>query len=173
MRITLAGSREFAAYAERIRAAGRGMQRDLAEGLRKPTRAAVEEIREKILHADMAGFPRARRREPFTHVIASKGVKRPIAHAVQGEVKVVGAEPRAVIGVRMAEVPLRIRPLVYYFTGQRKRGGYQRLRHPIMGNREAWVGQRVPDVWHIPNVEQYRRAVRDVLDTIANKVKGR
>ena len=166
MRITLAGEREFAACAERLRAAGREFQQDLARGLRKPTKAAVEEIREAILHANMAGF-RKPGTQPFTAHIPSKGVKRPIARAVQGEVKV-HPQPRALIVIRLSQVPPRVRPLLAYFTGRRKR-----LRHPVMGNKHVWVGQRVPDVWHIPNVESYRRAVREVLDAIPQKVRGR
>lgn len=170
MRITLAGAAEFAACATRLQAASKSLQRDLAQGLRRPTQTAVREIREAIITADMSGARKFGATEPFTANIPSKGVKRPIARAVQGEVKIGGQEPRAVIGIRINEVPERIRPLVYYFTGQRRRRGYQRLRHPVMGNRHVWVGQRIPDVWHIPNVKQYRTAIRDVLDAIAKKI---
>ena len=145
---------------------GPEFQQDLARGLRKPTKMAVEQIREAILHADMAGF-RKPGTQPFTAHIPSKGVKRPIARAVQGEVKV-HPDPRALIVIRLSQVPPRVRPLLAYFTGRRKR-----LRHPVMGNKHVWVGQRVPDVWHIPNVESYRRAVREVLDAIPQKVRGR
>jgi hypothetical protein len=57
-----------------------------------------------------------------------------------------------------------------YWIGQK-----DRLRHPVMGNRAVWVGQRLPDVWsQIRRREHtFRRAAVRAVDKAADTIAGR
>lgn len=53
--------------------------------------------------------------------------------------------------------------------------GKKRWRHPIMGNRNVWVGQSGQDVWFDtmrPHLRRFRRAVQSVMDDTAKKIGG-
>lgn len=141
MQIRVSGGPELHRLARDLRRAGGTVRQELAAGLREPTKAVERDIKQAIEAADMAGT-RTRSRRRFRAVIASKGVRRPTARAVESKVSTSSANPRAEVTLRSTRVPGRIQALIPYWGGLRTR-----LRHPIMGIKTAWAGQRIPDVW--------------------------
>jgi hypothetical protein len=168
MHITIVGQRQAQAAANAIRRGAGTVRKELAEGLRRPTKAVERDIKQAILGANMAGR-RTGRLPRFTSAIPSRGVKRQMARAVESKVTTSSQDPRAEVKLNASHVPLRIQPLIDYFGGRRLR-----LRHPIMGNRSSWAGQSIPDVWTDavkPHIEEYRREGQAALDRVVEMIE--
>lgn len=167
MRIRL-GAKSFTRAAADIDRASKRLVKEIEQGLRRPAQAARDDIRQDILTANMAGH-RTRSSDRFDDHIASKGVRRPTARAVQAKVSIVGGDPQASIVFHREQVPPRIRQLVPYWTGTGRR---RQLRHPIMGNRSQWAGQNLPMVWRLTNENQFEQAVDGALGRIVDIAEG-
>lgn len=168
MQIRVAGGPKLHALARDIRRASGTIRQEVAAGLRAPTKAVERDIKRAIETADMAGRRTGSRRR-FRENIPSKGVKKPTARAVESKVSTSSVNPRAEVTLRESRVPERIRALIPYWGGQRTR-----LRHPVMGMRKTWVGQRIPDVWKSAvkrRVGAYRAEADEALDRIRRKIE--
>lgn len=113
--------------------------------------------------------PRARRRFP-DDVGESNHVRRPVLRGLDWKVSTSVGNPRAEVTWRPSKIPARVRPLLAYLTGQKLR-----LRHPIMGNRSAWVSQRMPDAWDPTRklIDGAQKAARAAIDHTAQIIAGR
>lgn len=173
-RIQTAGGPKFDKVAADFKRAKGGLRAKLTAELRKPTKALHDDVRRRILNAELPAR-RTRSAHRFVEVIPSKGLRRPTANALDWKVTTSSAGPRAVITFYPAKVPLRIRKLVPYWLGQK-----HRLRHPIMGkNRDgSWrggVSQSIPDVW-TPAKElapEAQKAAARAVDDVADIMGGR
>lgn len=169
MHISIVGTHELKQVAGRLRKGAKSVTREFESELRKPTRDARDDVRNAILRADMRGYRYPRAKSRFGYRSPSRGVKRPTARAVQGSVSITAGEPVARVVFRESDMPYRIRQLFPYFVGIRTR-----LRHPIMGDPELWVSQRIPNVWwkrlrrHIP---KFRRAGERALENVARIIE--
>ncbi len=168
IRLNITGS--SVRHYERVYRDAKGRVRDeLKSSLIKPTNAAVKEVRKAILAAEMPAQRVRGARRRFTAVIPSKGVRRPIANAVQSDVSTRGATAHAEILLNDRKVPERIQPLVGHFVGRTR----TRLRHPIMGRRSRWVSQHIPDIWWPvlkPKLREYRTSIEESVDRIADRL---
>jgi hypothetical protein len=169
-RLAVAGGPGFDRLAADLKRAKGQLRPKLTEQLRKPTKAIHDDVRSRILNAQLPAR-RARGTHRFVEVIPSKGLRRPTANALEWKVTTSAAGPRATITFYPNKVPARIRGLVPYWLGQK-----QRLRHPIMGHRKgSWVSQTIPNVWEpakalLPEAQKAAaRAVDEVADIIAGR----
>jgi hypothetical protein len=168
MQIRVAGGPKLHALARDIRRAKGTIRRELAAGLRAPTKAVEQDIKHAIETADMRGRRTGSRRR-FREQIPSKGVKKPTSRAVESKVSTSSANPRAEVTLRESRVPARIRALIPYWGGFRTR-----LRHPVMGMLKTWAGQRIPDVWSSAlkrRIGRYRTEADQALDRIRQNIE--
>lgn len=173
-RVKVAGGEDFDRLARDLTRAGKDLRPKLTERLKKPTKDIYQAVEREILHGDMSGIP-TRRLPPFGAHIASKGVRRPMVRALRWKVSSSSTGPVAVVTFTPSDVPERIRALVPYLLGQKRR-----LRHPIMGkNRDgSWrggAGQRMPNAWEPTKrmADEAQKAAGQALDDIANIIAGR
>lgn len=169
-RIQVAGGAQFDKLAADLRRAGGQLRPNLTAKLRGPTKAIYDEVRGRILDAQLPAR-RTRRTPLFTETFASKGLRRPTAAALEWKVTTSAAGPRATITFYPAKVPVRIRALVPYWLGQKRR-----LRHPIMGRRKgSWVSQTIPNVWDRAKqlAPAAQKAAAKAVDETAAIIAGR
>lgn len=169
-RFLVAGGPGFDKLAVDLRRASKGLRPKLTARLREPTKAIHDDVRGRILNAELPAR-RTRSTPQFTETIASKGVRRPTANALEWKVTTSAAGPTAVILFHPAKVPARIRALVPYWLGQKTR-----LRHPIMGQRKgSWVSQSIPNVWAPAKklLPEAQKAAAKAVDETAAIIAGR
>lgn len=172
--VRVAGGEGFTRLAADLTRAGKDLRPKLTERLKKPTKDIYQAVEDKILHGDMSGI-RTRSRHRFTAHIPSRGVRRPTVRALRWKVSSSAAGPTAQVTFTPSDVPERIRALVPYFLGQKRR-----LRHPIMGKTStgAWrggAGQRIPNAWEPTKdlAPKAQEAAGQALDDIAAIIAGR
>jgi hypothetical protein len=123
-----------------LRRAPGNLRRELKEGLGDAARPAVQALRAATRTADVSGRRRGGR--PFRAQIPSRGLRGPIARSIEADISTSATGARVDIQAREGSIPPRIRRLVKYVLGSSTR-----WRHPVMGNRNAWVTQNAPNVW--------------------------
>lgn len=171
IRATVAGTADLSAAVAKIKSGHRQLRGELAAGLRKPTDEGLRLVRGAIARADMRGFRRGGRRFP-SRWGGETPFKRPLSNAFEGKVTTSSSGPKAEIQLRPSRVPMLKRPLIPYVVGQRGRG---RVRHPVLGNRSAWVSQRMPDIWtttvaNRKTIAKYQAAAKAAVDRVARKM---
>jgi hypothetical protein len=170
MQIRVTGGPELRQLAANLRRASHNVRRELADSLKEPTEAVKRDIKHGIETASLAGR-RTGHLPRFRGVIPSKGVRTPTSRAVEAKVSTSAANPRAEVTLNASHVPERIRALVPYWGGTKKR-----LRHPIMGRKSRWAGQHLPDVWTgalKPHIKQYRDEASRALGRIRDMIEGK
>lgn len=180
--IRVHGQERLQAVAARLADEPEKIRHDLRNALNAAGRPAVEDVRRAVRTADIHGFKRpfrwtrdpntgkAKRRKMrrFVEIIPQSPVRPAIARAVELDIATAG-DPRVEIKVVESRVPPRIRKLVKYIAG-----AAQRWRHPVMGDRDVWVGQHAPNVWwptlrrHLP---MFRRNVSRAIDRAAQRIE--
>jgi hypothetical protein len=169
-RVQVAGQQQLGDLARDLRRAGKGLRPKLTAELKEQTKPIYDAVREDILHANM----RARGRNPrrrFPDDVGQRGhVKRPTAAGLSWKVSTAVGNPRAEVVFQPSKVPGRIRALVPYWLGQRKR-----LRHPLMGNRKVWISQSLPDVWKQTKelLPAAQKAAQAAIDETSDIIAGR
>lgn len=164
----------LAALGADLTRAGQGLRPGVAKAVRQPTKGVHDEVRQRILGADLAGI-RTRSPHRFTAVIPSKGVRKPTARALDWKVSTSSDGARAEVTFSAGKIAPRIQALFPYWVGQKRR-----LRHPIMGKTRggAWrggAGQRIPNVWKAVDElgPKAQREVAKVMDETAAIIAGR
>lgn len=154
-----------------LKRAGGGLRPKLTAELREPTKRIYKAVEREVLTGSMAGsrVPGARKRFPST-LGRGNHVRRPVLRGLEWKVSTSAGSPRAEITWRPSKILARVRPLLAYLTGQKKR-----LRHPVMGNRSTWVSQRMPDAWAPTKklADGAQKAAGQVLDHTAAIIAGR
>lgn len=167
-RFRLRGQQELQRLARDLRRASRkDLREELRDELQDANELVVKKLRAAFATAKIRGFRTGAKRR-FDRRIPSKHPRARLAAAIEGQVRLTGSDPRAQIVLREDRVPVGMRPLIPYFTGK------SRLRHPIMGIRTRWAGQRIEDVWWPtiqPQLKQYYRAANDAVDHVADKLE--
>jgi len=150
------------------RAADKDLRAELIQGLKAANEPMVRRLKKAFETARIRGMRKPGAKRRFTDVIPSKGLRRPMARAIEGQVRTSGSDPRAQLVLREDRVPVRIRPLIPKFAGASP------FRHPIMGNRGAWASQSIEDSWWPtirPHIGDYRREVEQAVDRVADKIE--
>jgi hypothetical protein len=149
------GEQNLHRAAQVLRRAPAQLRREVKQGLERATRPLVNDLKREIRSANVAGRRVGGR--PFRDRIPSKGLRGPMARAVESDVTTSATGARADVRLRAQSVPVRVRRVVKFVVGDA-----QRWRHPIMGRRSRWAGQNAPNVWskvvrrHMP---RYNREV--------------
>lgn len=142
--------------ARALRRAPGNIRQELKRGLEDATSPVVASVRSAILSADVSGRRTGAARR-FRARVPSRGLRRPMARAVESDVSTSATGARADIRLREGSVPPRIRRVVKFVVGDSKR-----WRHPIMGRRSRWASQNAPNVWWKtvrPQLPRYNREV--------------
>lgn len=171
LKVSVVGDKQLGRLADDYRRAGRRLG-ELNTEVRKPTKAVGESVRDAILRADVSG-QRKPSRPPFPASAGNKlPMKRPTALAVRWQVRTAG-DPQATITFDAARMPARIRQLFPYWTSALAR--YRRLSHPLMGNRNAWFRQNIPNVWDkaLKLGRELQKTAAKTLDDTAAIIGGR
>jgi len=150
------------------RAADKDLRAELIQALKAANEPMVRRLKRAFETARIRGMRKPGAKRRFTDVIPSKGLRRPMARAIEGQVRTSGSDPRAQLVLREDRVPVRIRPLIPMFAGASP------FRHPIMGNRDAWASQSIEDSWWPvirPHIGDYRREVEQAVDRVADKIE--
>jgi len=164
--IRFRGREDLPRVAAALDHAPNNLRRELVVALKAAARPAVRDVKAAIRAADVAGR-RTGRGRPFRAAIPSRGLRAPMARAVDSQVSTLSSGARVDIVLKEERVPPRIRRVVKFVVGDA-----HRWRHPIMGkNRDgSWRGaasQNAPNVWwktlrpHIPDFNrEVARAVQ-------------
>jgi len=138
--LTFRGRNTIDQTARALRRAPGNLRRELKAGLEDAAKPAVTALRSATRTADVSGRRRGGR--PFRAVIPSLGLRAPMARSIEADISTSTTGARVDIRAREGSIPPRIRRLVKYVLGDSRR-----WRHPVMGNRSAWVSQNAPNVW--------------------------
>lgn len=138
--LTFRGRNTVTQTAAALRRAPGNLRRELKDGLETAADPAVRALRSATRTADVSGRRRGGR--PFRANIPSLGLRRPMARSIEADISTSATGARVDIRAREGSIPPRIRRLVKYVLGDS-----HRWRHPVMGNRNAWVSQNAPNVW--------------------------
>ncbi|MCP2168134.1 hypothetical protein [Goodfellowiella coeruleoviolacea] len=183
-RVEIRGTAEFRATAAKLKAAGRGdLVREMAREMRTAARPVVQDAQRSVQslasRAVRGGGGQARRAYDVSRsrratdrvqdrAFRRRGLRATIARAVRTQVST---------GARSASVRIRTNRSMLP-PDQRKlprlmnKGAW---RHPVMGNRDRWVEQKVtPEGWFdkpmLRGGPQVRRAAVSVVDDIVKKL---
>lgn len=133
---------------------GKVLRREMTAGLREATKPLVPQVRAAV------------------RAVPSKSdgdLRDRIARAVQVKVTLAGFRTGVRIRVDTARLGAKA-PVAALLEGRR------RWRHPVFGNRDAWVTQQ-PHPYLRPTVEpragEVRRKLQRVADDIARRIEGR
>lgn len=186
--IRFRGREDVARLSAALDNAPNNLRRELVTGLKAAARPAVRDIKAAIRSADVSGQPvtgrRVRIRRDGTPVVVpirrfraqipSRGLRGPIARAVDSQVSTLGDGARVDLVLKMERVPVRIRKTVKYVAGSR-----QRWRHPIMGKKPdgTWrggAGQNAPNVWWKtvkPHIPRFNREVAGAVQRTEERLR--
>jgi hypothetical protein len=139
--IRFRGREDLTRTAEALRRAPGNLRRELKRALEDAAEPAVRDLKAAIRVADVSGR-RTGRGRPFRARVPSRGLRPPLARAVESDISTSASGARVNIRLREGSVPPRLRRVVKYVVGDAKR-----WRHPIMGNRRSWANQNAPTVW--------------------------
>lgn len=153
--VSVVGADELRALSRALRrqANGRELQKQLRAELREAAKPLVPAVRSAI--RSMPSKDESRRR-------GRPSLRRQMARSVTVQVKTGGRNAGVSVFMSPKKMPDGKKSLPSYFE---LRPGYLRLRHPVFGNAEVWVTQRVPVQGYFTrsvHPEGERRAVRAV-----------
>jgi hypothetical protein len=162
--IQLKGANNLREMAIQLRKADR---EDLGKGLNRAIKNAAEptlkDIRESAERLNTRGIRKPGARRPFVKVMPPKGLRRKIAESVTATVSVLAENPRVQfrtgrgLPAELANMPRNLdKPGVF--------------RHPVMGNRGAWVGQ-TGDPWFFEPIKNNLRTFRAEIDKELDKTR--
>lgn len=182
IRLTVHGEEELDRIAGRLVRARGNVRAELAQGLRRAAKPAVEDLKRAIRTADVHGKKKPYRFRVVNGETKRKKIRRftgrgvdtfplraPMARAVEAQISTGSDNPRVRIAMRTGSIPPRIRRVVKYVVGEAKR-----WRHPVMGNREVWVSQNAPNVWEPVarrHLDDFRREVDSAIDRAARRIE--
>lgn len=183
-RVEIRGTRDFRVVAGKLKAAGNGqLRRELGRNMREAARPMVTAMQQAVQATESAGVRGGggQQRREFTLGRAKKTTEliRKRAAVGRGLRSTVARTLRIKMttGARSARVEIRSDTKLMP-AGQRKLPRHMntgRWRHPVMGNRDVWVGQTVtpPGWFDRPAGRGGRRiqnAARDVVNDINRKI---
>lgn len=156
----VAGAERFAELSRRLEQAGRGdLQRKLADAVQREGRPALEEVRRAWLGVRVRSVPS---RGGGKH----SGLRARTAAATQAET--------LSTGVRVRVDAAAVDP-AYGNTLTRGLDGQGRWRHPVFGNRKAWVAQFGQEVFYKTlqgHEARWRLGIERAMDEIAQEIGG-
>lgn len=167
--VTIRGADKLRAVARALREADKvTLGRQLGKAIKDAAKPTLDDLRRSARDIKTTGYRKPGATRPFTAVVAPKGTRAKIAAACAAEVRLAGDDPRVRFRVQPTKLPEPIRTL------PRKFDSAGTWRHPVMGNREAWVGQS-GDPWFWPpirdNIGTFRAEIDKALDAVKEKIE--
>jgi len=150
----------------RREADGKARLKELRKGLREPGKEIAKAVRGNIRTLPSKGESRRRGR---------KSLRAEMARSVTLQVRTSGRQAGVNVFMSPKKMPTGKKALPSYFE---RRPGYERLRHPVFGDRETWVqNQNVPPQGYFtrtirPVERRAVEAVQRVIDETARRVEG-
>lgn len=163
--VQVKGAEKLRAVAKALREADKvGLKRKLGAAIRRAAEPTVEAVKESARGISTHGFRKPGSLHPFDRPVAPKGTRRKIADAVVADVRVDEENPRVSFSVRGARLPLELKNM------PRKFDSGQIWRHPVLGNRNAWVGQ-IAEPWFFEPIRDHIRDFRAEIDVALDETR--
>jgi hypothetical protein len=158
--VRIKGANDLREMAIQLRKADKEfLGRQLVKAIRKAGEKTVKDVKRSAEQIRTTGSRKPGSLRPFTRVMPPKGTRAKIAATVGMRVSVLSENPRVQFRAGRG-LPAEIAMMPRKFDGQT-------WRHPVMGNREAWVSQR-SQPWFWPpirdNLETFRAEIDIALD---------
>lgn len=180
-RIEMKGTAEFRETAAKLKAAGNGqLSRKMAREMRSAARPAVNDARQSVRSLSSSadgrgGGSQARAQHTASRsrsksergrdkAFAGRGLRETVARAVRVQVSAAARSASMRIRVQTRHLPPDQRTLP-------RRMNEGRWRHPVFGNRAAWVTQVVnPKGWFDRPMRKHGRKVRDEAVSVVDDI---
>ena len=140
-----------------------GLRRELAKAIREAARPTLDALKDSARGIHTRGQRKPGAKHPFRGVTAPKGTRAKIADAVVADVRIDEENPRVRFRVATSKLPLPLKNMPRKFDGDT-------WRHPVMGNREVWVGQS-SDPWFWPPIRDHIKDFRAQIDLALDRVR--
>lgn len=180
-RVEIRGTADFRRTAAKLKAAGNGqLTRRMAREMREAARPAVADAQRNVQSVRSGStrggggqqrrayaLSRARKKTERAKrkAFEGRGLRASVARAVQTQVRSSGRSAAVRIRTNSRLLP----------EDQRKLPGYLnagRWRHPVFGNRDAWVTQTAtPDEWFDDAMRRHGRKVRTRAVGVVDQIK--
>jgi hypothetical protein len=164
----MVGAKDLRDCANDLRRAKGNMRRELTTAVKRAADPTLREVKNAIETLPIRGqrLPPRRGRRRFTKVMHGTGIRRRISRVVEVDVATGSGDPRARFVVRTARLG-DARNVPWHLD----RG---RLRHPIMGNRNAWANQFGKPWFYVTiraSEKRWRREVDQALERVRQQIE--
>jgi hypothetical protein len=153
--VRIKGANDLRHMADLLRIAHReDLGRRLGKAVKTAGETTLSDLKKSAENIHTRGIRKPDAKHPFIHAVPPKGTRRRIAGSAEIRVSVLSDNPRVQFRIGRGLEDLANLPRRLDEPGT--------FRHPIMGNREAWVAQTGdPYFW---------RPIRDNLDTFRARI---
>ena len=155
--------------------------RDVSRAIRRSSdsRALAKRFRKELTGAAKPMVPAVKsaiRRIPSQRESRRRGrksLRAQMARSVTLQVRTSGRSAGVAVFMNPKKMPDGMKALSGYFE---RIPGKERLRHPVFGDRDTWVQQRVPYAGYFtyttrPAAQQAQERLRQVVDDIAREIE--
>ena len=163
--VVVKGSEDLRKMARALRQADReDLRKNLGKALRRSADPMKKAVKDSAEHISTRGQRKPGARHPFAKKMEPKGTREKIAAAVTVDVKVEEDDPRMSIRVASRKLPAELKNMPQHFDSG------EPWRHPVLGNREAWVEQTA-DRWFFPPIRDHIKDVRAEIDKALDETR--
>lgn len=170
LRVEVKHQAQFADVARRLKGAKGTIRRDTTAGLTRSVDKVLRKVRRNVETLGMKGFRVRRAKTRFTAKLTGGRIRRGISRVTEGRVSTSRGNPQLDLVVHSDRLG-NARNLPGYFDRQK------RFRHPVVGNREVWAGQRSTSGWFrqpiLEELPEVRAEVDRQLDKTRRALDGR
>jgi hypothetical protein len=153
--IQVRGANKLRAMADQLRKADKEyLGRQLTRAIKRAAEPTLKDLRESARNIHTTGVRKPGARRPFTAVMPPKGIRAKVADSITANVTI-SENPRVQFKTGRG-LPAELKNMPRNFdVGE--------FRHPIMGNRDAWVSQR-SDPWFFEPIRRNLKTFRAEID---------
>lgn len=163
--IQMRGAEDLRKMARALREADKvGLGRELGKAIKDAAKPTERAIQESARNFQTHGVRRPGARRPFTRAMPSKGTRARIANAVKAEVRINEENPRVRFSVKNSQLPENLKGMPSKFDSPTP------WRHPVLGNRNAWVSQ-TGSSWFWPPIRDRIKLFRAELDKALDRTR--
>lgn len=154
--VRVEGAEDLRRMARKLRQAHRvDLGRNLSKGLKRAAEPMKRAVQDGALGIETHGFRKPGAKHPYDRASVPKGTRQKIADAVTVDVRVSEENPRMSIRVVKAKLPAELKNMPGHYDSGKK------WRHPVDGNRNAWVGQ-IGKPW-------FEKSAKDHFDVVVKE----
>jgi hypothetical protein len=160
--VRIKGANDLRHMADLLRKADReDLGRNLAKAMKRAGEKTLHDVRDSAEHIHTTGIRKPGAKRPFVRAMPAKGTRKKIAESVELRVSVFAEDPRVQFRTGRG-LPPQLAPM------PRKFDTPGTFRHPVMGNRDNWVGQRGDPWFWEPikdNLPTFRAEIEQALES--------